>query len=113
MWTKKIWGVATIKNMEDDIFQGDLQDYLENGDLNRRCYFQWCLTQALATDNHLLLEMQFANDIIADHYLNTELAHQTTRILERAVMAVIKGAEIKSICFNKETTIEDVQRTIS
>ena len=57
--------------------------------------------------------MQFANDIIADHYLNTELAHQTTRILERAVMSVIKGAEIKSICFDKETTIEDVQRTIS
>ena len=99
--------------MEEDIFQGDLQDYLESGDLYRRCYFQWCLTQALVTNNHILLEMQFADSTIANHYLNTELAHQTTRILERAVTAVIKGAEIKSICFSKETTIKDVQKTIS
>ena len=34
--------------MEEDLFQGDLQDYLENGNLYERCYFQWSLVQCLS-----------------------------------------------------------------
>ena len=96
--------------MEDDLFQGDLQEYLENGDLYARCTFQWSLIQSMVMGNHILLEMQFSDDKIATDYMSSELAHQTTRILERAVTAVIKGALIKSICFTAESTIEEVQR---
>ncbi|KNB43894.1 hypothetical protein JH06_3256 [Blastocystis sp. subtype 4] len=96
--------------MEDDLFQGDLQEYLENGDLYTRCNFQWSLIQSMVMGSHILLEMHFPDDKIANDYMSSDLAHQTARILERAVTAVIKGALIKSICFTTATTIEEVQR---
>ena len=96
--------------MEDDLFQGDLQEYLENGDLYTRCNFQWSLIQSMVMGNHILLEMHFPDDKFANDYMSSDLAHQTTRILERAVTAVIKGALIKSICFTTATTIDEVQR---
>lgn len=96
--------------MEDDFFQGDLQEYFESGDLYTRCFFQWSIVQAMMMESHILLEMQFPDDKTALNYMSAELAAQTARILERAVTAVIKGALIKSICFNEKTTIEEVQR---
>ena len=45
--------------MEDDFFQGDLQEYFESGDLYSRCFFQWSIVQAMMMESHILLEMQF------------------------------------------------------
>ena len=96
--------------MEDDFFQGDLQEYFESGDLYSRCFFQWSIVQAMIMESHILLEMQFPDDKTALNYMSAELATQTARILERAVTAGVKGALIKSICFSEKTTIEEVQR---
>lgn len=98
--------------MEEDLFQSDLQEYLENGNLYDRCYFQWSLIQCLVMEKHLLLEMEFLSEETTSNSTTLEYARQTTKILERAVNAVIKGALIKSICFTKATTIKDVQTTM-
>ena len=95
--------------MEEDLFQGDIQDYFENGNLYERCYFQWCLVQCLVFEKHLLLEMNFQLEKSPADCLNLEYSRQTTKVLERAVNAVIKGALIKSICFTQSTTVEELK----
>lgn len=98
--------------MEEDLFQGDLQDYLENGNLYERCYFQWSLVQCLVFEKHLLLEMHFPEDVASDGCGSTEYSRQITKVLERAVNAVIKGSLIKSLCFTQDTTVEDVKTVV-
>lgn len=98
--------------MEDDLFQGDLQDYLENGSLYERCSFQWYLIQSIIMEKHILLEMQFSSDQSSENYTSPEYSKQTAKILERAVNAVIKGSLVKSICFTKSTTIEEIKAII-
>lgn len=98
--------------MEDDLFQGDLQDYLENGNLYERCSFQWYLIQSIIMEKHVLLEMKFPSDSSSDEYMSSDYSKQTTKILERAVNAVIKGSLIKSICFTQSTTIEEIKTVI-
>lgn len=95
--------------MEEDLFQGDLQEYLENGNLYDRCYFQWSLIQCLFQEKHLLLEMEFSADEAAKNATTLDYAKQTTKLLERAVNAVIKGALIKSVNVTALTTIKEVQ----
>ena len=95
--------------MEEDFFQGALQDYLEGGEVYNRCWFQWSLVQCLVHEKHMLIEMSFASDCPTEDYMNAEYSHQTSKILERAVNAVIKGSLIRSICFTQSTTIEEVQ----
>lgn len=95
--------------MEEDLFQGDLQEYLENGNLYERCYFQWSLIQCLFQEKHLLLEMEFSADEAAKNATTLDYAKQTTKLLERAVNAVIKGALIKSVNITAHTTIKEVQ----
>ena len=98
--------------MEEDLFQGDLQDYLENGNLYERCYFQWSLVQCLVFEKHLLLEMHFPEGMSSDGCGSTEYSRQITKVLERAVNAVIKGSLIKSLCFTQDTTVEDVKTVV-
>lgn len=98
--------------MEDDLFQGDLQDYLENGNLYERCSFQWYLIQSIIMEKHILLEMKFPQDQSSEDYMNSDYSKQTTKILERAVNAVIKGSLIKSICFTQSTTIENIKTVV-
>lgn len=98
--------------MEEDLFQGDLQDYLENGNLFDRCFFQWSLVQCLVFEKHLLLEMSFPEGMTSDGCGNVEYSRQITKVLERAVNAVIKGSLIKSICFTQDTTIEEVKAVV-
>ena len=95
--------------MEEDLFQGDLQEYLENGNLYERCYFQWSLIQCLFQEKHLMLEMEFSADEAAKNATTIDYAKQTTKLLERAVNAVIKGALIKSVNITAHTTIKEVQ----
>ena len=71
--------------MEEDLFQSDLQEYLENGNLYDRCYFQWSLIQCLVLEKHLLLEMEFVSEETTANSTTLEYARQTTKILERAV----------------------------
>lgn len=99
-------------SMEEDLFQGDFQDYLENGNLYERCSFQWYLIQSIIMEKHILLEMKFELNQSSEKLMGFEYSKQTTKILERAVNAVIKGALIKSICFTHDSTIEDIKSII-
>ena len=63
-------------------------------------------------EKHLLLEMNFQLEQPTADCLNLEYSRQTTKVLERAVSAVIKGALIKSICFTQSTTIEEIKTIV-
>ena len=98
--------------MEESLFQGDLQDYLENGDLYNRCSFQWYLIQSIILEKHVLIEMNFPSTQSSDEYMNSEYSRQGAKILERAVHAVIKGALVKSICFNPSMKIDEIKSIV-
>ena len=53
--------------------------------------------------------MEFSADEAAKNATTLDSAKQTTKLLERAVNAVIKGALIKSVNITSHTTIKEVQ----